>query len=604
MFRIFAVVAFLLLWVYSYGMPNRNPVVNADGNGFARFTKIDFKMDERDSLRMFYLEFTTNSRFEPGGFGAFWHMPVFSSHITLSKSNSLSWYAPNGATYLFCAHSAEKKGRRIESFIDSTSTWRAVKKKSGYDIVSLKDGSTFTYDKGQLTGFMLKDKRKYDVIYRSGDNNVVSVKEKSGGNVLSFEYHKDGRHVKSVTTYLGTFSFEYHPRKSGDILGTDNFYGNALLLGKIEYPGDRGVEEFEYSKPLSRSRGILLKDLTEITTSPLSVKKMAMRMGDEEKGWIEWCSVTGLIMADNGGKYSIGSDGHDSFFPNFKPGQGNAKFSAVKYTTPNMPYPQIHLFDYDNYYEIKGNPSTGEIVRNLKIGACGSLKMKTRKVEKLVGTLKAPEWVLEKTYLYDNFGKLFRELDRDGNEYTPKEVIRIYLPLIEREAKVALLLNEIEREDLSDYGKAELFLHIAAVYHYHPDWKPDLKQAISTYEKVLNTFPMEPVIIAKSYCMLASAHTELKGQENRKIALGYLKQLYGLDLSVLSEMQKESIIAEQNGAYKLFLSLQESGDYLKDIDFIKQMKISDARNEIQEKIADQRVVYLERKLKNKTQNQY
>lgn len=409
------VLSFVFGWMHVCAMPNKNQVANADENGFARFTKLDFPLDANDSLCIFYLEFSTDPTLEPGIFGPFWHMPALSSKVERTDSNALSWYAPNGVTYFFCSHLAEKKGRQIEAFIDNTSSWRAIRKKNGYVIESLISGATFAYENGRLAEFMLRDKRRYVLTYRNDNKNISSVKDRSGASAINFEYHRDGRHVRSIKTFKGAYTFEYHARKAGDLLGTGNLYANALLLGKIVRPEAISTDEIEYSQSPSRRRGILLKNLTEIVTSPLNVLKMSMKSSGEEKGWIEWCSATGLVMADNGGEYMIGNDRFDSFFPNFKPGQGNSKFSAVKYTSNNMPNPAIYLLDHDNYYEIVGDPASGEILRKSKIGACGPSKMMTRKVEKLEGSLADPIWSLVKVNSFDDKGNLIREIDASGN---------------------------------------------------------------------------------------------------------------------------------------------------------------------------------------------
>lgn len=176
-----------------------------------------------------------------------------------------------------------------------------------------------------------------------------------------------------------------------------------------------GTEIIEYQRVQNRPHTIVLKDLNETLTSPLRVNRIEVKENGESKGWIEWCAATGIIMADSGGQYMIGNDKTDSFFPNFKPGQGNAKFSAIKYLGSNAKYPQIYMFDYDNYYEIIGNPHTGEIFRNLIIGACGPLKMNTRKVEKLTGSYRQGEWSLVKTNTFDSDGRLIRVVDAENN---------------------------------------------------------------------------------------------------------------------------------------------------------------------------------------------
>lgn len=414
-------VFFAFISVGLNALPNLNPVNNANIGGFARVTRLEFPMDENDSLRFFYLEFCTNPASEPGMFGAFWHMPVFSSKVESTKANELKWHAPDGETYHFCSHFTEKKGKEIISYTDNNSRWKALKKKGGFDIVSLIDGSCFMYRDGRLSEFMLSDKRRYQIAYRR-EGGVSSVKDRSGRTVFAFDYHKDLKHVKSVKTYNDTCSFEYYPRKSGDILGNDHFYGQALLLRKIESAADGNTQTFEYVRSRNRPRTILLKDLNELATSPLPVNKMSIVSNGESKGWIEWCAATGIIMADNSGEYMVGNDKHDSFFPNFKPGQGNAKFSAIKYVNPNAKYPQIFMLDYQNYYEIKGNPFNGEILRNSLIGACGPLKMEVRKVEKLEGSLNGGVWSLVKSKSYDHNGRLAREFDNAGNitEYAVK----------------------------------------------------------------------------------------------------------------------------------------------------------------------------------------
>lgn len=401
--------------LHTYGVSLPNPVANADGDGFARIVKQEFSLDDADTLRLFYLEFFTNPTLEPGMFGAFWHMPAFSSKVVQQKSNELEWHAPDGNTYYFCAHLAEKKGKKIESFVDNTSAWRAVINKDGFKLVSLRTGATFTYTAGRLTEFMLKDKRRYIINYDRNSGMPLSVKGHTGMVLISFDYMKDQKHVKSIKNFQGVYNFAYDPHKAGDIFGSDNFYGNALLLSKIEHPDKVTVDEFVYSKILSRSRTLLLKDLTEVATKPLQVRRMAMKTSGEDKGWVEWCAVTGLIMADNGGTYMIGNDRFDSFFPNFRPGQGNGKFSAIKYASSAMPYPEIWMSDFENYYEIFGSSASGEILRESKIGACGLLKYQTRKTEKLEGSLKDGVWILVKANSFDAKGRLVRELYGNGD---------------------------------------------------------------------------------------------------------------------------------------------------------------------------------------------
>lgn len=403
----------------AYALPNRNPVANADSDGFARLTKFEFPVDADDTLRLFYLEFTSNPLHEPGIFGVFWHMPVFDSNVSLNGANELQWYALDGKTYYFCAHSAEKRGREVVAYTDNTGTWRAEKKKNGFEIKSLEDETSHTYADGRLTELTLKNNRRLMINYRR-DGLVSSVKDKAGSTVLAFEYYNGRKHIKSIRTRDGAYNFKYHQRKAREIFGGDNFYGQAPLLSEVECPG-KTVETFEYARSMMRPRVILLKDLNEITTSPLRVNRMSVASNGEPKGWLEWCAATGIIMADNGGVYGIGNDKYDSFFPNFKPGQGANKFSAIKYKGENMPYPRIRLLDYENYYEILGDASTGEITRNSKIGSCGPLKMKTRKVERLMGDIKslsnpaAADWSLVKANSYDDKGRIVRELYSNGD---------------------------------------------------------------------------------------------------------------------------------------------------------------------------------------------
>lgn len=235
--RTFIIGLLLLFWVNCIALPNLNPIGHSDNDGFARLTKVEFPISEDDPFRIFYLEFSTNPCFEPNIFGAFWHMPVLDSKVEEIGPSELKWYAPNGKTFFFCAHSTEKKGKNIVSYTDNTSAWKAVKRRNGFEITSLIDGTSHVYSDGRLTEITL-DNKKYHIAYRDG--KVASVREKSGAPALAFEYQKDKKHLKSIRNYEGTYNFEYHARKTGDILSNDNFYGQALLLASIEYPADGG----------------------------------------------------------------------------------------------------------------------------------------------------------------------------------------------------------------------------------------------------------------------------------------------------------------------------------------------------------------------------
>ena len=350
------------------GMPNRNPVANADEHGYAKFTKIDFPLDAKDRLLMFYLEFNSDPVLEPGMHGAFWHIPAFYSKLAPVNGDEFNWLAPNGVTYYFCGHGIKKQGvdgAKSDTYTDNTGIWVATKKKNDVRIESLKDKSSFIYRNGRLLAFTVKGE-KYNVRYAGVRGAVSSVSGESDSNAgLTFEYYDDLRHVKSIKTCKGVYKFKYHGRTPEDILGDDKAFSEVRLLSEIEYP-DGKIQKIAYSRKPSVPRIRLSGNFSEEKADSAPVNRMNFKDPSGESGeWIEWFAKSGIISADSSGPYMVGSEA------DFE-GRPGPRFIAIKHINPLKKHPHLYLFDRDNRFEIIGNPDSGEVLRYSKTGGCGN----------------------------------------------------------------------------------------------------------------------------------------------------------------------------------------------------------------------------------------
>ena len=403
--------------------PFPNPVGNGSLFCYASVPsgKIDFELPGTGtSLR---LKFDSDPRKEPGILGMFWRIPLLDSAFREIDRNVLEWAAPNETAYFFYKNSGspDRLGcnvRRLASagkydvYLDSSGCWLAKKSLKGYEIVVEEIGNPdcfFQYKNFRLVKIGSgKPGAAYVLSYEK--NLLKSVRPAKGtGAAALFEY--DGGMLKSLRYGGKTFSFGYGEYSIGQSGGKP-----VKLLSEVACGGEK--ETYSYGRMGARERGVLLRGCgTGRAKGKSEVLRMTFTSVFGAKSWIEWCAETGMIMADNAGRYNTGNDVSDPLNPGYVGGARPVPgLSVVEYFQSGKQYPERYYYDWKNAILITTTGATGNTVKKSLIGSKGPNYLKTRKIEILNGDSVGPgsSWRLDKIYNYDDKGRFMRELDANG----------------------------------------------------------------------------------------------------------------------------------------------------------------------------------------------
>ena len=151
------------------------------------------------------------------------------------------------------------------------------------------------------------------------------------------------------------------------------------------------------------------------------INKFEQKIGEDNKGFIEWDATTGIIVEDSGGEYAVRNPIFDKHSPEYmdnvfiadRKREMKTKESRISYKKPENKYPEIWDYSLRTAVKITQDPNSGEQTRTSYIGTPGNASMKIRKIEK-----KQPnggDWKMELARIYDSNGNLIREIDGTGN---------------------------------------------------------------------------------------------------------------------------------------------------------------------------------------------
>lgn len=232
---------------------------------------------------------------------------------------------------------------------------------------------------------------------------------------MCFEYHQDGRHVKKITVGSAAYEFEYCERAEGDMIAKSHAADKSCrLLAKIKYP-DKSEDTFSYMRTPGTERRILLENFSSETVKT-NANRMTQKNAAGAESWVEWCESTGIIMADSGGKYSVGNDRLDSEHPRANPNAATPSYITLQYAPYKGGNRELFHYNWMKLEEIKGG--AGGIFRYVKMAAKGTNYLNDRRVEKLrpgSSLNSSPQWDLQKLCHYDQFGRIIRSIDAAGD---------------------------------------------------------------------------------------------------------------------------------------------------------------------------------------------
>ena len=279
----------------------------------------------------------------------------------------------------------------------------------------LKNGRLVSFCEG-------KDADTFRISYENGNRprSVYNV----GKNLteMEFAYNKEGFLSKIVFPNDKKALFVTYGEC--DTLADDGITKQGKLLKSISSItfADGNKEEYKYSAERNKkSRTILTNKKETNTFADVPINRFEQRIGEDNKGFIEWDATTGIIVSDSGGEYAVrnpifdkySTEYGDDYFVTSRKREIKTKESRISYKKPENKYAEIWDYSLKTAVKIEQNPLTGEQTRTSYIGNTGNASMKVRKIEKKLPNENDWQMILSK--IYNENGNIIREIDGSGN---------------------------------------------------------------------------------------------------------------------------------------------------------------------------------------------
>lgn len=401
------------------------PVGNSDTNGFVRIDKVfcDIPLGDGRSAELFF-KFSTDPRTEPKYMGAYWTIPFFESNVVKISSSNYRWIAPNLRTYTFNKVPKNDRGYKETYILNTTGSLKLnVAKDGSICIENVNDPKNrYLFREGKLVSFCEgKDADTFRISYENTRPRLIYNMSRNSTEV-EFIYNREGfldkvimpKDKKTLLVRYGacnTFAGD-GITKQGDILNS---------VSSITF-ADGKKENYKYSaEAKKKNRNILTKKEEGEMSANVPINKFEQKIGEDNKGFIEWDATTGIIVEDSGGEYAVRNPIFDKHSPEYmdnvfiadRKREMKTKESRISYKKPENKYAEVWDYSLRTAVKITQDPNTGEQTRTSYIGTPGNASMKVRKVEKkLPGT---NNWKVFTSKFYNDNGYLIREVDGLGN---------------------------------------------------------------------------------------------------------------------------------------------------------------------------------------------
>ena len=420
------------------------PVGNSDTNGFVRVDKVFYSLSLGNGRNAeLFLKFSSDPRQEPKYLGVYWAIPFFDSNIIKLSTNRYRWVAPNLRTYTFNKEQKADRGYKETYILNTTGKLKLNVAKDGSICIENVDDlkNRYLFKNGRLVSFCEgKDADTFKISYETGSrpSSVYNVGKNS--TEIKFAYNKDGFLAKIV--FPNDKKALFITYSECDTFAEDGITKQGKLLKSISSItfADGKKEEYRYSaEAKKKNRNILTKKEEGEMSANVPINKFEQKIGEDNKGFIEWDATTGIIVSDSGGEYAVRNPIFDKYSSEYTDGvfvadrkrEMKTKESRISYKNPENKYAEVWDYSLRTAVKIEQNPHTGEQTRTSYIGTPGNASMKIRKIEKKLAGEN--NWKISLTKAYDNKGNLIREIDGQEN----------VVSIINKEAKTEYFTNGI-----------------------------------------------------------------------------------------------------------------------------------------------------------------
>lgn len=402
------------------------PVGNSDTNGFARLDKgfYDISLGNGRSAELFF-KFSSDPRLEPKYMGVYWSIPFFESNVVKISSSRYRWVAPNLRTYTFNKAQKNDRGYKETYILNTTGKLKLnIAKDDSIYIENVDDSrNRYLLKNGRLVSFCEgKDADTFRISYENGNRPRMVYNVGKNLTEIEFAYNKEGFLTKIVFPNDKRALFITY--SECNTLAEDGITKQGKLLKSISSItfADGKKEEYRYSaEAKKKNRNILTKKEEGEMSANVPINKFEQKIGEDNKGFIEWDATTGIIVSDSGGEYAVRNPIFDKYSSEYTDGvfvadrkrEMKTKESRISYKKPENKYAEVWDYSLRTAVKIEQNPHTGEQTRTSYIGTPGNASMKIRKIEKKLAGEN--NWKISLTKAYDDEGNLIREIDNNGN---------------------------------------------------------------------------------------------------------------------------------------------------------------------------------------------
>lgn len=402
------------------------PAGNSDTNGFVRIDKVfcDIPLGNGRSAELFF-KFSTDPRLEPKYLGAYWTIPFFESNVVKLSSNIYRWIAPNLRPYTFNKAQKAERGYKETYILNTTGKLKLnIAKDDSICIENVDDSrNRYLLKNGRLVSFCEgKDADTFRISYENGNRPRMVYNVGKNLTEIEFAYNKEGFLTKIVFPNDKRALFITY--SECNTLAEDGITKQGKLLKSISSItfADGKKEEYRYSaEAKKKNRNILTKKEEGEMSANVPINKFEQKIGEDNKGFIEWDATTGIIVSDSGGEYAVRNPIFDKYSSEYTDGvfvadrkrEMKTKESRISYKKPENKYAEVWDYSLRTAVKIEQNPHTGEQTRTSYIGTPGNASMKIRKIEKRISN--KTNWSIISTRIYNNNGNIIRENYGNGN---------------------------------------------------------------------------------------------------------------------------------------------------------------------------------------------
>ena len=281
------------------------PAGNSDTNGFVRIDKVfcDIPLGNGRSAELFF-KFSTDPRLEPKYLGAYWTIPFFESNVVKLSSNIYRWIAPNLRTYTFNKAQKAERGYKETYILNTTGKLKLnIAKDDSICIENVDDSrNRYLLKNGRLVSFCEgKDADTFRISYENGNRPRMVYNVGKNLTEIEFAYNKEGFLTKIVFPNDKRALFITY--SECNTLAEDGITKQGKLLKSISSItfADGKKEEYRYSaEAKKKNRNILTKKEEGEMSANVPINKFEQKIGEDNKGFIEWDATTGIIVSDSG----------------------------------------------------------------------------------------------------------------------------------------------------------------------------------------------------------------------------------------------------------------------------------------------------------------